>query len=259
MFGRGHASYLRPYLQPRPGLEGLRYYSLSDIDEESLTEYYRAQAQMGNNFNMNKRTPTATKKVKNKSKKAELELEDDVLVAADYHRAQAQMGNGKTSTLKVNKKVKDVKEPNNQVKSGKICKFYIAGKCMFGQECRNIHPEGIRVEKFKKVETKSFATIISELSIHGAEEDDSEGDSGIDVDGGLSPEVATEETVTLRDLYWSPGSQFNSIYELKEFSEAYIYIMLLSFAIYWNLYQITTQVQRNIPRPSRGHRWRGWK
>ena len=82
MFGRGHASYLRPYILPRPGLEGLRYYSLSDIDEESLTEYYRAQAQMGNNFNLNKETQT-----KNKSK-----------TVAEYHRVQAQLGNGKTSS-----------------------------------------------------------------------------------------------------------------------------------------------------------------
>ena len=119
------------------------------------------------------------------------------------------MLNERTPTKKIKK---DVKVKNDKVTNKvKISQFYMAHKCRFGKDCRNIHHEGIRVNKFK---TKSLVTMMSEFYNHGAEEDDSEGDSGIDVDGGLSPDVATEETVTLRDLYWSPGSPFNRIIEL---------------------------------------------
>ena len=133
MFGRGHGAFLQPVRQPRPGLNGLRYYSFSDIDEESLVAYHRAQI-----YN-------TTKKVR----------------------------------MVKNDKVKDERTLTKKVKN-------------------------------HKVEIKSFALMMAELRLEGLE-DDSEGDSGIDGDADPGPEtvpdVATEETVTLRDLHWSPGPE----------------------------------------------------
>ena len=68
MFGLGHGRFQQPIRQPRPGLEGLRYYSFADSDDESLAEYHRAQAlQMGNGkttTRVKKDERTPTKKVK---------------------------------------------------------------------------------------------------------------------------------------------------------------------------------------------------